>query len=133
MGTRALVHVLERDVVLVTMYKHWDGYPKGFGFQLAEFLADFTIVNGLGTGQPKKVANGMDCLAAQIVAHFKKGPGDMYIRRSGEINFGEEFVYEVSCEYGEPYIRCIECGYGQTEIFYGPASQAAEEFANADY
>ena len=31
MSTRALAHVYdENDKVLVTIYKHWDGYPDGF-------------------------------------------------------------------------------------------------------
>jgi hypothetical protein len=38
------------------------------------------MVNGLGSDSTA-VANGPGCLAAQIVAHFKDGPGDIYLHR----------------------------------------------------
>jgi hypothetical protein len=62
------------------MYRQYDGYLAGHGLELAEFLAPFKIVNGLGMNENQKVANGMGCLAAQMVSHFKgDGPGQFYL------------------------------------------------------
>jgi hypothetical protein len=35
----------------------------------------------------------MSCLAAQIVAHFKKELGGIYLQPSGSRGFDEEFIY----------------------------------------
>lgn len=65
---------------IVCMNVHWDGNPESYGFQLALFLNGYKIVNGLSVGQDsEKIANGMDCLAAQMVAYFKTEPGDIYL------------------------------------------------------
>ena len=87
MGTRSLTYVFEtyknedgtdEHVPIINLYRQYDGYMEGHGLELAEFLAPFTIVNGLGA-KTDKVANGMGCLAAQMVAHFKDGPGQFYL------------------------------------------------------
>ena len=41
------------------------------------------------------ISNGMDCLAAQIVAHFKKGPGYFYLNAAGTRDVMEEFIYTI--------------------------------------
>ena len=84
MGTRSLTYVFstnqEEAAPLVCMYRQYDGYLAGHGLELAEFLKPFKIVNGLGASTPDKVANGMGCLAAQMVSHFKgDGPGQFYL------------------------------------------------------
>jgi hypothetical protein len=72
MGTRSLTYVYEgkkEDWVLpfVCMYRQFDGYPTGHGAELAEFL------------NSGKVANGMNCLAAQLIVNFKKDTGGIYL------------------------------------------------------
>ena len=64
---------------------------------IAEFLKDFRIVNGLRVGDKTRVANGAECLAAQLVAHFKTEPGNYYLQQfKNEIgHFGEEFIYNI--------------------------------------
>ena len=81
MGTRHLTYVYEdSDTILLCMYGQWDGYISGHGADLAQFLNSFdAIVNGIPVGDPRKMANGMGCLAAQLVAHFKKDAGSFYI------------------------------------------------------
>lgn len=96
MSTRSLTHIYEDDgkTILLTMYRHSDGYPEGHGADLAAFLDGIEIVNGLSLN-PKRVANGMPCLAAQVVAHFKDGPGGIYIYKAGAKDCGEEYTYHV--------------------------------------
>lgn len=81
MGTRHLTYVYEdSDTILLCMYGQWDGYPSGHGADLAQFLNSFdAIVNGIPVGDKRKMANGMGCLAAQLVAHFKTEVGQFYI------------------------------------------------------
>lgn len=62
------------------MYGQYDGYPEGYGKDLINFIKPFTLVNGLSIIQDNEsIANGMDCFAAQLIAHFKTKPGGYYI------------------------------------------------------
>jgi len=110
MATRALIVVYDdfNDREMVTIYKHWDGYPEapGLGATLAEFLANIRLVNGLPLGDKSSLANGMDCLAAQIVAFLKEEAGDVYLQATGTRDMGEEYVYHVlPPEEGDPEVR----------------------------
>jgi len=79
MGTRCLTYVYDGDDIVACMYRHFDGYPSGHGSDLADFLHDGKLVNGIPFGDKAKIFNGMSCLAAQMVAHFKDGPGNIYL------------------------------------------------------
>lgn len=91
MGTRSLTHIMEDDKVLLTMYGQHDGYISGHGKELAEFVKSGKLVNGYGGSE--KQFNGLGCLAAQVVAHFKDGVGGYYIEPAGTKNCGEEYTY----------------------------------------
>jgi hypothetical protein len=106
MGTRSLTIVMDGNDELVRIYRQMDGYPEDHGVDLAR-LCDLQIVNGLGV-DPKKVANGMGCLAAQIIAGLKDGPGGIYLEKcGGEINDWCEYVYIVrGVEGHQPVIDC---------------------------
>lgn len=105
MGTRSLTIIYNEDNKrLVTMYRHYDGYPAGHGVDLTQFLNGMQLVNGLSRGQTGKLANGMGCLAAQIIGHFKGGPGGIYIVGSG--NHNQDYTYHVY----EKNIRIMEDG-----------------------
>ena len=88
MATRATVSIARREEgvsfsekpnkTIVDIYHHWDGYPEGVGVTLASYLNDMKIVNGLGRDDTN-VANGLGCLAAQLIAELKDGPGNVYI------------------------------------------------------
>ena len=64
------------------------------GKELRDFLSFITLVNGLSANQCA-VANGMDCLAAQIVAHFKEGAGGIYLTLSTRSAEDSDFCYHV--------------------------------------
>ena len=99
MGTRSLTFVFESykdgDVPILCLYRQYDGYPEGHGAELAEFLSGNRVVNGLSLN-PGKVFNGMGCLAASLVAHFKKAPGQFYIHAPilGRED-GQEYEYHI--------------------------------------
>ena len=94
MGTRSLTYVYSEDTPLINMYRQYDGYPTGHGAELAEFLSGFEIVNGYGEVKPK-LANGMGCLAAQLIANFKQSVGGFYIYAVTDTDCGQEYEYHV--------------------------------------
>jgi hypothetical protein len=95
MGTRSLTFVYDGETPIINMYRQYDGYPTGHGAELAEFLTPFTLVNGLGRNDDRKIANGMGCLAAQLIAHFKQTPGGFYIHPVTDTECGQDYEYHV--------------------------------------
>jgi hypothetical protein len=73
MGTRSTVKFYrnkhnEKEIVCVaSIYQQYDGYLEGVGKELIEWLKTFTIVNGISLDEEIKIANGIDCLAAQYI------------------------------------------------------------------
>jgi len=99
MGTRSLTILQdswEDHNEIVVMYRQFDGYPDGHGAELAKFLEPITIVDGLSLDADMSVANGGDCLAAQVVAHFKRAPGGIYLHPAGTRGCWEEYIYTVT-------------------------------------
>ena len=95
MSTRSLTRVFDaRGREVVCMYVHCDGYPSGVGADLAEFLIPMRVVNGI-SGSTENLANGMGCLAAQLVDHFKDEVGNVYLYAPGINDCGEEYEYHV--------------------------------------
>ena len=95
MGTRSLTFVYDGETPIINMYRQYDGYPTGHGAELAEFLAPFHMVNGLGFDETRKVANGMGCLAAQLVSNFKDGAGGFYLYPTSAVDCGQDYEYHI--------------------------------------
>lgn len=73
MGTRSLTAIKQGNKdseEICVIYSQFDGYPEGHGLLLKKLLAKLAIVNGLNSANPN-VANGMSCLAAQLVTLLK--------------------------------------------------------------
>jgi hypothetical protein len=128
MGTRSLTYVYSEttNTPIVCMYRQFDGYPSGHGAELAEFLAPFKIVNGLSLNDTlKKSANGMGCLAAQMIAHFKKSAGNIYIQEPilGQDSWQdyEYHVYENRVVVKNP-----------SEVIFGSCWSEFAEFCSSD-
>ena len=96
MGTRALTFVYDADnQPFLNLYRQYDGYIEGgHGSELAEFLAGKKLVNGYGK-ESNDLANGMGCLAASLVAHFKETVGGFYIHSVTETQCGQDYEYHV--------------------------------------
>ena len=102
MGTRSLTFVYdESGTAFVNMYRQYDGYMSGHGAELAEFLNSFdALVNGIPVGDTRKMANGMGCLAAQMVSHFKGNEaGQFYLYAVDEISCGQEYEYHIFSDH----------------------------------
>ena len=145
MGTRSLTRIIPRQKGLsyddghnhveksvVNIYRQYDGYPEGLGLELAEFLNDFTVVNGMGLEKkPLKLANGTGCLAAQLVQYLKDGPGNVYLETlNGEPGDSwEEYIYTVYPKEGEPTFVSIYDVWGKECIFVGTAEDLLNKYA----
>ena len=95
MGTRSLTvfnNEMDNEEIVV-LYRQYDGYPTGHGRDLLSFLNNMEIVNGISNNEERKIANGMGCLSAQVVAYLKEAPGDFYLHSAGTRDIGEEFIY----------------------------------------
>jgi len=110
MGTRSLTVFVDTwehegqqcSEEIVVMYRQMDGGPKWHGSELKEFLKQYRLVNGIGGNPKTKIANGMGCLAAQAIAHFKRNSdtgelsaGGFYLYKAGTRDAGEEYIYTV--------------------------------------
>ena len=125
MGTRSLTFVYEdghpgeSTPKLVCMYRQYDGYPTGHGAELAEFLL-------------KGEHNGMGCLAASMIAHFKKSIGGFYIYPVDSEDCGQEYEYHIS----ENSVTIFEMGYtGENKkvIFDGTYKELKEYCSEERY
>ena len=94
MGTRSLTFVYDGDVPVINIYRQYDGYPSGHGHELAQFLDSKNLVNGFGE-QNSFEANGMGCLAAQLIVQLKHGVGGIYIYPVSSTDCFQDYEYHV--------------------------------------
>ena len=94
MGTRSLTFVYDGNVPVINIYRQFDGYPSGHGHELAQFLNSKTLVNGYGE-QNSAEANGMGCLAAQLIVQLKHGVGGIYIYPVTSTDCFQDYEYHV--------------------------------------
>ena len=97
MGTRSTMKFIskydDKLTPLVNVYRQYDGYVDGVGHQLAEWLLEKKIVNGIPCGvNTKNMANGFGCLIAQYIKEFKTDVGNVYIT---DMEDGQEYNYDV--------------------------------------
>ena len=127
MGTRSLTKVIEtwedtkgkkQRRPITCMYRQYDGYLDGHGQELAEWLAGHTLVNGIPMDPSKPMFNGVDCLAAQMFAHFKDGAGGIYCMHPDASDCWEEYLYEIS-EENKDILLTVYDTYNNKEIFQG--------------
>ena len=104
MSTRCLTIMHDEEgKEIAVLYRHSDGYPEGHGQELSQFLAGKRIKNGIGQGDTSdNMFNGMHCLAAALVAHFKDGSGQYYLYPAGTRDIWEDYRYWVTGKPGDP-------------------------------
>ena len=120
MGTRSLTKVIEtwedksgkkQRRPITTMYRQFDGYLNGHGLELAEWLNQYTVVNGMRMDETRKIANGIDCLAAQMFAHFKTEAGNIYCMHPDTKDVFEDYLYEIEEVGKDILITVYEMGF----------------------
>lgn len=130
MGTRSLTVFKDNDKEICVLYRQFDGYPDGHGLELSEFLNGFKIVNGYTQKDKEnpRIANGMGCLSAQVIADFKKEIGNFYLYPAGTRDCWEEYIYYVSAdEKGNPVISCFDV-YSKKKLFSGTPADFIKKY-----
>jgi len=141
MGTRSTYRIIEqystgkkvkkiKQDEICLIYRQYDGYPSGHPLETAEWLATGVVVNGLGMDEKRLVFNGAGCLAAQLVAKMKDGPGTCYIHNlKTRGNSWEDYLYDIivnedrSIEY-----VCYNNDENKTEVFRGAPSEFVTKY-----
>jgi len=128
MGTRSLTVFSDtwEDEEIAVFYRQYDGYPEGHGTDLLNLLKDTYIVNGITYGERRKIANGMECLSATVVSHFKDGPGNFYLHSAGTRDIGEEFIYTLYYNDKELKIKVQDTYDDGHDLFDGTIGQYGE-------
>jgi len=112
MGTRSITTILnEEGEILLKLYRQFDGYFEGHGKELADFLKRLKLCNGISRETSETHANGMQCLAAQIVAHFKTCIGSIYITPASAEEEEFNYVIYTGSDYAEEGIKMKAGGY----------------------
>ena len=118
MSTRSLTIVKDEEgKVCLNMYRQCDGYPSGIGSELYEFLKDIVMVNGIGA-QKDHIANGPHCLAAQIVAHFKDGPGGVCLYNPSSKDLGQEYEYHITAGDSGITVKLLDACFRRPKTMY---------------
>lgn len=126
MGTRSVTYVKDMGTPLVAMYRQMDGYPTGMGADLKEFLEDKSLCNGFGIDADNTMLfNGLGCLSASLVAHFKDGIGGIYLQSVNEGLDYLNYVYEIYEVDDEIKLKVIAVSSGGTTVLY---DGSVEEF-----
>lgn len=106
MGTRSTVKFFDeynQDEPVCCIYQQYDGYINGVGHDLASFLKDVKVINGIsGDAKLGTHANGMGCLAAQFIAKSKDRIGGFYMTT---VHDTQEYDYEVRFINGQLIIK----------------------------
>ena len=138
MATRGIVRFAKREEkvsfnehpenIEVQIYNHYDSYPEGLGLDLAKFMRDFRVVNGLGSDLPDKIANGMGCLAAQLIVNMKDGPGGVYVEHPDTDHFDTEYTYYVWVADNKDIWMSIFDTYDDKCVFVGKPEKLIEKY-----
>lgn len=120
MGTSGLTVVLDEDNKPITgIYFQSDGYPEGFGITTAK-LINKTIVNGIPLNNKSfDIANGMECLAAQLIRDLKQDIGLVYIISPNKISIDFGYIYFVCFDKYDkkPYIKFFQNNWGSDKYY----------------
>ena len=112
MGTQALTRVYdEYGHCLMCMHTQYDGYVEdGYGDELVAFLKDKVVLDGFLDETLETSFNGLGCLAAAVVVHFKKDIGNTYLMPMEGLA-GYEYEYHVYVdEHGFINVDVIDNG-----------------------
>lgn len=141
MGTRSTYRIIQQwkndetktieNSELCLVYRQYDGYPEGHPVETAEWLSGGTVVSGLSSDETKLVFNGAGCLAAQLIAKFKDGPGGTYIHSlDSRGQSWEDYLYDIIVKENRTieYVCYKNYSGDPTEIFRGTPQEFVEKY-----
>ena len=129
MSTPAGFVISESEQPIISLYSHWDGYPKGNPLDVMQWLNDIRITNAL-TYDQTNVANGVNCLIAQLIAAFKKEPGGWYVYPTNKVyEMYVNYIYHIDVKGSDMYITAYEKrNTNTTRIFQGTPKEYINKF-----
>tara|TARA_R100000231_G_scaffold101134_1_gene75337 strand:- start:140 stop:571 length:432 start_codon:yes stop_codon:yes gene_type:complete len=142
MSTRALVNIVQRQegrsfsktlepsAIHTQIYKHYDGYPEALGVTLASYLKGYEIRNGIPNDYQGPLANGIGCLAAQLVSYIKDEPGDVYLQLPQNKDW-ESYVYYIWIKENEEIMISI-FNYDDECVYVGDCESLIEKYKYND-
>jgi len=102
MGTRCLTVFVDGETEIAVLYRQMDGYPMGHGKELATFLSEAMVSNGIRLGDVGTVFNGISDCAVRTISYLKNengGPGEagmFYLYPAKTRDVGEEYIYYIT-------------------------------------
>ena len=142
MSTRALINIVNRQegrsfsktlkpsAIHTQVYNHYDGHPERLGVTLASYLKDYDIRNGIPNEYQGPIANGIGCLAAQLVSYLKDEPGSIYLQPPRNIDF-EDYVYYIWVKENTRIMISI-FDYNNECIYVGDCESLIEKYEYYD-
>lgn len=129
MGTRSITHIHEMkslssdQKIVCSFFRHSDGYPSGHGKDLADWLSDKGLKNGIGADFIKGVHfNRAGTMAVKLCNHIQDKSGCEIIHTGGKYDYID---YEYHIYFDKEFtIKVLDCG---KEI-----TKTAEEFNAED-
>ena len=114
MATRAIIRIADRKegvsfnehplISKYHIYHHYDGYPEYLGVTIADYLSDISVINGIGNNT--NVANGLGCLAVQLICHLKLA------------NSGYDKLHTLDIPAGNVYLDPWDLGRNDVDYIY---------------
>jgi hypothetical protein len=110
MATSALIRIYERNTLLVTIYKHWDG--NTVGDTIKQIIKAGQCGNGIPANKRElgSFFNGAGCLASSVIAMLKQSPGDVYITNNvqpGDVNYVYEVRYKTEADGDIAFVKTL--------------------------
>lgn len=111
MGTRSLTHIHEmkslddKETIVCSFFRHFDGYLSGHGTDLAVWLKNKKLVNGIGKDFIKtRDFNRAGTMAVKLM-NFIQDESGCEVVSTGGANIGEEFVYDIFFREDQFFIK----------------------------
>lgn len=118
-----IVRDMNKKADLVIIYDHYGKWPMGKPRDLAKYLSDMRIGNGIPGGMRdcSKFASGPGCLAAKVVSFLKdmNDAGGIYLEAAAN----EAVRYIIEADYNNIKIKVIIIG---EVVFHGTPKEYFE-------
>ena len=85
----------------------------------------------LGSKENRRISNGIGCLAAQIIAHFKTEPGYFYLHSAGSRDMCEEFIYTLYIYNKDKLAIKVEDTYDKGHVLFDGDLKQYEKWLNS--
>lgn len=134
MSTHGLTVFLDEDrTEIAVLYRQSDSYPSGHGQQLKNYLVGLILDDGLSIRETRRTANGMSCLACQVIGHFKFNQQreysigtpptylpavGFYLYPAGTRDVGECYIYTIYPKKGKVWMK-VEYTFKKKILFNG--------------